>query len=197
MFNEYTIELYWNVNTRSYDFIEISKKPNMRAINSEYIRHLAFSGYKPFTGWSEQTKEQNPIITYHGENVVTILMDLSRMHKYIIIRTIAESESEQMHYPTTKNRPVTTTEVKRANKAKSHNSRHDTNSASGIQPWSRFTPESTEDYEELGFIHGSNALPFKFPTTDRASMAAYNRGYVRGEQNHKPFDENGNVRPTA
>lgn len=65
---------------------------------------------------------------------------------------------------------------------------NDTNSASGIQTWSRFVPESTEDYDELGFIHGSNGQPrASFSYLNRQAGIAYNQGYNRGQAAHKPF----------
>lgn len=64
----------------------------------------------------------------------------------------------------------------------------DNNSASGIQVWSRFTPQSTEDYTQLGFIDGSNAKPNNENNQPYfAAKIAYRAGYNLGASNHKPY----------
>lgn len=64
----------------------------------------------------------------------------------------------------------------------------------GIQAQSVFVPDSTSDYEQLGFIHGANGQKNERDNQPYAlARIAYDNGYVRGKVVHKPFTNEGTL----
>lgn len=188
MIVEYSIELYCNYRkpVSPWEFTEISRV-EYRDITPQHTLFLANIGYAPFVG-QDLSK-----LTYNGEQITSILCDMSRGNIYLYIRTNGEKAMHSLMGKNTGETAAQWAAIKRASKlreiAKKQNT--DENSSSGIQPWSRFTAESTRDFEQLGFIHGSNGLPFNRPrNVSLRSMAAYLIGYDKGTADHKPF---GNV----
>lgn len=94
--------------------------------------------------------------------------------------------------------PVVWEDVKRDNRQQFYRSinKTDDNSNSGIQTWSRFTPVTTEDCHELGFVYGSNNRLFEegsdiaYAARGIEGMRAYRAGYSDGMLVHHPFNDN-------
>lgn len=64
----------------------------------------------------------------------------------------------------------------------------------GIQAQSVYIPESTADYEQLGFVHGSNGQKNERDSqTSAISRIAYDNGYARGKVVHTPFTNEGKL----
>lgn len=71
---------------------------------------------------------------------------------------------------------------------------------SGIQVWSRQQVITNEDCYQLGYVYGSNSLPYevgsKQAETARhiAGMIEYRHGYMNGIANHRPFTAAGELK---